>query len=129
MNKIKRLVGIGALALSLVGCGEVKPIYLEGRVIKESGTVVNLVESSGALFGNESVKLGNPNYLLTVETSEGKYIMDISEHYSKTLAALAEAIEVGDKVRFITNDPNDYPGFSKDRIGTIHSHNIEVLGR
>ncbi len=128
MNKIKGLIGAGILSLAaLSGCRPVKPIYLEGKVIKESGTVVNLVESSGALLGNESVKLGNPNYLLTIETSEGKYIIDVKQHWSKSLAALAEAIEVGDRIKFRTN--GFYSHISKDRIANIDSYDIEVLGK
>ncbi len=130
MNKLQKLLGIGALTLALSGCAY-EPKYLEGKVIKESGTIVNIVESSGALFGNESVKFGNPNYILTVETSEGKYIIDVGERYSKPLAALAEAIEVGDKIKFKTNYALALGGelsyFSRDRIGSVPSNEIELI--
>src|SRR3989338_7257306 len=98
------IVFVGTLALSGPGCSnKFIPEYLEGKVTKESGSVVNLMESSGALFGNESVKFGNPSYVLTVETYQGRYVISVDERYSKPLVALAEAIEVGDKIRFKTN--------------------------
>ena len=131
MNRLQEISEIGALVLILNGCASFQPKYLEGKVTKESGTIVNLVESSGAFFGNESVKFGNPNYILTIETSGGKYIVDVSETYSKPLAALAEAIEVGDKVKFKTNyeamigDIRSY--FSSDKIGSVPSDEIEVI--
>ncbi len=130
MNRLPKAFGIGALVLALSGCG-FQPKYLEGKVTKESGTIINLVESSGAFFGNESVKFSDPNYILTIETSDGKYIVNMSETYSKPLAALAEAIEVGDKVKFQTNyeyifgDIRSY--FSSDKIGSIPSNKIEVI--
>jgi len=128
---LSSIVLAGALAFSSAGCSH-HPQYQEGKVIKESGTVVNIVESSGALFGNESVKFGNPNYVLTVETDDGKYVINVRENHRKPLAALAEAIEVGDKIRFKTNYfdrgiDKDY--FSKDRIGTVPSNEIELLGK
>lgn len=129
---LSSIVLAGALAFGGAGCYH-RPQYQEGKVTKESGTVVNIVKSSGALFGNESVKFGNPNYVLTVETDQGKYIINVSESYSKPLAALAEAIEVGDRVRFKTNywanhgQDRDY--FSKDRIGSVPSDDIELLGK
>ncbi len=131
MNKVKGLIGAGILTLtSLSGC---QAKYLEGTVVKESGTVLNLVESPKPfLFGNESVKFGNPNYILTIKTNGGKYIVDLREinsYKNKTLAALAEAIEVGDRVRFRTNDINGISYFSRDRIGTIPTPSLEVLGK
>ncbi|MBS3074618.1 hypothetical protein J4447_04175 [Candidatus Pacearchaeota archaeon] len=124
------IVLTGALALVGVGCSH-HPQYQEGKVTKESGTVVNIVESSGALFGNESVKFGNPNYVLTVETDQGKYTINVEGRYSKPLAALAEAIEVGDRIKFKTNHwgGKDRDYFSRDRIGSVPSDEIELLGK
>src|SRR3989344_6340839 len=61
IKTLSSIVLAGALALVGAGCSH-HPQYQEGKVTKESGTVVNIVESSGALFGNESVKFGNPNF-------------------------------------------------------------------
>ena len=65
------------------------------------------MESSGAIFGNdifgnESIKFWKPIYILTVSTDQGKYVINVIET-SKPLVALAEAIEVGDRVRFLTS--------------------------
>ncbi len=127
---LSRIVLAGALAFGSAGCSD-HPEYQEGKVTKEGGTVVNIVESSGALFGNESVKFGNPNYILTVETDQGKYVINVRENYRKPLAALAEAIEVGDKIKFKTNywDVGYRDYFSKDRIGSVPSDEIELLGK
>jgi hypothetical protein len=136
MNGFKKALGIGALALTLGGCSGFKPEYLEGTVIKESGSVVNIVQSSGALFGNESVKFGQQNYILTVETTSGKYIIDVNEGYNSRipLAALAEAIEVGDKIKFKTNYESGWGSrgrlyFSRDRLGSIWIDDIEILNK
>jgi starvation-inducible outer membrane lipoprotein len=130
MEKLTKTVGIGALILALNGCGDT-PKYQEGRVTNESGTAVDIVESRGALFGNESVRFGRPTYCLTVETSRGTYVMDVFVRplFSKSLVALGEAIKVGDSIRFRTNSRGlirrDY--FSSDRIGCIPSDEIELL--
>ena len=85
--------------LAFSGCGDTKPCYyLEGEVIKESGSVVSVIESSGAVFGNESVKFGNPTYVLRVKTEKGIYTINVEGDSQKPLAALAEAIKAGDKV-------------------------------
>jgi hypothetical protein len=130
---LKRNLVIGALALtSLGGCSE--PRYLEGKVVKESGSAVSLIRSEGALFGNDSVKFGNLNYILTVDTNKGRYIIDVLQD-GKSLAALEEAIEVGDTVKFpldkinslgsvaINSDNN----FGEDRIGSVFSKYISVV--
>ena len=127
---LSSIVLAGALAFGGAGCSH-HPQYQEGKVTKESGTVVNIIESSGALFGNKSVKFGNQNYVLTVETDQGKYVINVGEDYRKPLAALAEAIEVGDRIKFKTSywDVRDRYYFSKDRIGNVPSNEIELLGK
>ena len=133
MNRLEKALGIGALVLTLGGCdsyNSFKPEYLEGTITKESGNVVNIVGSSGALFGNESVKFGDPNYILTVKTTNGEYIINVRETNSKPLAALAEAVKVGSRVRFRTNYDifgESQPYFSSDKIGSIPSDEVEAL--
>jgi len=136
MNKIRKYIQSGALILALSSCALPEKEYLEGRIVKESGTVINIVKSSGSLFGNESVKFENQNYVLTVETEQGKYIINVRDSHSKPISALAEAIEEGDKIKFPIKKPAhsdifnaEYNYFSKDRIGTMHSIEIEVLGK
>ena len=55
---------------------------MEGKVVKEGGTIVNVLPSDGVIFGNESVKFGKPTYILTIETNEGKYVIDVEEGYN-----------------------------------------------
>lgn len=66
------VVGIGALGI--LSYTTLSPVYVEGKVVKEGGTLPSLMKSSGALFGNESVKLGEANYVLTVATNQGNYL-------------------------------------------------------
>ena len=123
---LSSIVLAGALALGGAGCSH-HPEYQEGKVTKESGTV----------FGNEFVKFDNLSYVLTVETDQGKYVIDVSERYSKPLTALAEAIEVGDRISFRTNYEFFY--YDKDyfsvidrigsRIGSVPSDEIKLLGK
>jgi len=91
-----------------------------------------MLESSGAFFGNESVRFGNPSYILTVETEQGKYTISVIE-WGKPLLGLAEAIEVGDRIKFKTSITDFISGsvnyFSKDRIGSLYSDDIELLGK
>lgn len=135
MNKLQKALGIGALALtSLLGCDNPET-YLEGKVIKEGGSVVNIVQSSGALFGNDSVKFGDPTYVLAVETNEGKYIIDVREYsftrtFKHTLVALAEAIKEGSVIKFPKSykcNGKDESYFAKDKIGRLSSDSIEVV--
>ena len=128
MNKLQKALGMGMLALTLNGCSDIPQKYLEGKVTKESGTACNIVESSGALFGNESVKFGEPTYILTVETKQGKYTINVIE-YRKSILALAQAIEVGDSIRFALSGYDVSPCFSEDRVGSNLSMDIVVLGK
>lgn len=105
-----------------------KPRYLEGTVLKESGSVANVVGTtadSPHSPKNESER--NLTYILTVDTSEGKYIISVDEVYSKPLILLEEAISVGSRVRFKTKGGGlaDYY-FSRDHLGRLSSLDIDV---
>jgi len=120
------------LALSaVVALGGCSGKYKEGKVIKEAGSIYqnkSLVESKGALFGNESVKAGEPSYVLQIKTEEGVYTASILYNPSqkKTLEALETVIEEGTKVRFLVEDRSKR--FGNDRVGSVYSDDIEVLG-
>lgn len=114
----------GAPAIS--GCskdyeeGIVKAAYLDGRRIEES---------SGALFGNESVKLGSKAYVLEIQTSDGVYTAVVNDNYKGSLNALIVATRnPGTKIRFMTRCNLDRR-FRKDRIGELSVDEIEVTGR
>jgi len=149
MKSLKSRITKGVLfplALSLAACGDsdrpdyceeesFEPNYIEGEVTKEGGTLGrNLVESRGALFGNESVRIGKQTYVVSVKTDKGNYVIDVvSWSRNRTLPALAEAIEVGTKLRFQENycktigDNTITSFFSEDRIGSIRTERVKLL--
>ena len=126
MNSLQKILAIGSLPLVLAGC-EVKLEYLTGEVLKESGSITQIIPSRGALFGNESVKFGNDNYILTIGTNAGNYVLEVGPFYrgDKSLIALAEMIEQGDSVRVCLNCDRDR--ISNDRVGYVRTNSVEVL--
>lgn len=134
---VKSLTVIGLVGI-LVGCSPKPENFVEGTVLKEYGNVARVVDSTGALFGNDSVKLGNPHYGLLVKTSEGNYTIEVDvtdrsgSSGQKTAYNLAMAIEEGTNIRFPTSFDGDSNtenpiGFTKDRIGFIDPDDIEIL--
>lgn len=112
-------------AIGLSGCSR---DYKTGTVEKEYGTVAKIIESSGALFGNESVKFSDPTYILQIKTAEGTYTASVIPYKNRTIEALATALEEGDRVRFAVNDPMQYGScFGSDRVGRIRADQIEIL--
>lgn len=124
MNRVQMFLGVGALALALNGCGEkekINPVYLEGKVVKEN-------------YKSVSAK---PKYVLTVDTNEGVYTFEVMQPIFstrgsiKTVSALEEAIEVGDKLKFKVGFNSTRTGykslFSKDKIGSVISNDIELM--
>jgi len=119
-----------ALFTSLVfvsGCGE-KTKRIEGEVIKVSGTLPSLVESSGALFGNESVRLANPSLVYMVRVGNDIFTIGIREGQKISRITLVPRICVGTKISFVVReakggnnkefDPNHLAGSnSADDIG------------
>ncbi len=135
-QKLRTIVLVTAIGLA--GCSPKPKDYIEGTVVKEYGNVARIVESSGALFGNESVKLGNPNYGLIVETSRGKYTIDVDvsdksgSSGPKTAYNLAARIEEGTKIRFPTtfdgrSRTNKPIGFTDDKVGYLDPDDIQIL--
>ena len=132
MKLYQKILATGAViaSIGLSGCGENQCSKqtlqtLEGTVKEEFGTTQRIVESSGAIFGNESVKFGGPTYGLVLETDEGEYIINVRDiPRLKPVYALARAIEPGDKVR-ITYDL--FTRIGNDRVGTTDSDTIELI--
>ena len=127
MKLYQKILATGAIiaAVGLTGCGKLQPQTLEGTVKEEFGTAQRIVESSGAIFGNESVKLGDPSYGLVLETDKGEYVISVRDIPNrKPVYALAKAIETGDRVR-ITYD--GYTKIGEDRIGKTDSDTIELI--
>ncbi len=120
------MMGVGALVLALAGGCEQKPRYVYGTVTKEHGTVAQIVNSSGAIFGNESVKFSNPTYALQIQTDRGLYTATIRELSTRPLESLALAIEEGTKVKILTSYLEMPQRFGEDKIGWLYSDEIFV---
>ncbi len=130
---LRNILAGTALLGALTGCSRDQQ-YISGQVTKENGTAVNIVKSSGALFGNESIKFGSPTYILKVQTDSGEYIINVNDscYYPtrKPILALAEAIKVGQsRIEFprrsLFSTGLNY--FSQDKIGDVPSCEIRVL--
>ena len=121
-----------ASATGLAGCDPFKPgNFVEGKVVSEYGNVARIVESSDALFGNESVKLGNPVYGLKIETPQGIYTIEVDVRNTSgssgrhTAYNLAAAIEEGTRVKFpLRYGRRDL--FSADGLGIMDPDDIEI---
>jgi hypothetical protein len=124
--------------------------FLDGKVVKVAGTLPGLVRSTisvsgeGISGGGETVAIGNPTYILHVQTSEGLYVVQVVDgdflrgHLggTQTIWALSTIIKVGTEVIFPTgfhycqydyNDSwKDVNLFSPSRIGMVEANQIEV---
>lgn len=127
MKLYQKILGIGTLIMGLNGCVESKT--LEGTVIEEFGTANRIVESSGALFGNESVKIGDPTYGLILDGNDGEwYTLSILNCENKSVYALAKAIKPGDKVRieykYLSGNSNP---IDVDGIGNVCGRSVKLI--
>lgn len=133
MNRLQKALAVGVLGVSLfTGCIEQeKPEYVIGTVKKELGTVAKVVKSRGAIFGNESVKISDPTYLLQIQTPQGLYtasVINIGSPY-RTLESLALVIEEGSKVKIRKSILDDKYRFAEDKIGYLPSNAIIVISK
>jgi len=130
MDKLQKSLGVGALVLTLAtGCEQKKQEYVTGTVTQERGTVAQVVESSGALFGNESVKISDPTYVLQIQTPQGLYTASVRESWKKPLEALALAIDEGSQVRIEKRYLDNNQRFGEDRVGYLYSNEIIVRSK
>ena len=125
----KTLGTIVLAAISLIGCDgkENKDPFVYGKIVKETGTVARVVESRGALFGNESVKISEPTYVLQIQTDQGLYTASIKEHRKKPRDALALRIEEGTHVKIERVDLESSYRFGEDKIGYLYSNEVIVV--
>ena len=121
-------VTLGALAAGagtfVSGCEETD-VYKDGIVKERYADGVRLEESSGALFGNASVKLGAHHYVLEIETPDKKVYTASVRPYGDCLEALMVAIKRGTEVRFAVRR-HGCDNFREDRIGEIRVDDIRV---
>ena len=126
-------IGIaGAIGLSLSTVRkDNEPLYVEGVVIKEFGTIIDRQEiierSEGASFGNKSVRFGDLTYGIQFRrTDDGKAYTFAVNPLQEKLEALNAAIENGTRIRMRRNAFNCY---LKGTVGKINDSDLEVLGQ
>ncbi len=132
---IQNRIGIGILSayLGITSCSqpEDKTEYKTGTVLKESGTIVDRIisveKSSGALFGNESVKVGEMTYAVQIKTEQGIYNANVISWVSSDLEAIALAIDPGDIVRFRTKYSRGNDVFYSNKIGRLMPKEIDII--
>jgi hypothetical protein len=126
---------IGVLLVCIVGCSKKQPLFETGKITDISGTLPTIMKSAGAMFGNESVKLGDQTLILTVSTPNGHYVIDIENcvYGPQTINNLCVAIKVGDTIKFPISNYRDINGwrreikFSPGKLGKLRSTDIEII--
>lgn len=100
--KKKMLCGLLCIGfLACVACDKTKEIRIEAEVMAISGTLPQLLSSTGALFGNDSVKIGEPSLVLTLKEVGGHIrTLNVYDNRGITKAAVYSRICVGSKVSF-----------------------------
>jgi len=130
------------LMFIFVGCDTTLITYGIGEIIKIDSSAASLVDSSGALFGNESVKFRKPTLVLSVEVTTlvntsgniiknksqlGIYVMQVYGNNNKSVLAMISALKKGDKIKFLVSKilrmDQDYIYFS-DKIGYNYTTQI-----
>ena len=124
MKLYQKILASGAMIAALSGC---TADSLEGTVKEEFGNVTKVVDSSGALFGNDSVKIGNPEYGLVLESQGKIYHIKIENDRHKPIFALAKAIEPGDRVRISNTWAAKNLLVDEDGIGTVRSNWVSII--
>jgi len=109
MGKLEKIVaGLAVVAILGVTIYNLKRDesndYIYGTVIEEAGTIVDrqkaIERSEGALFGNDSVKFGNPTYAIKIKADDEKiYTLAVRESYRGKLEALNLAVNPGTRVK------------------------------
>ena len=113
------------VAIGLSGCApQRQPQTLEGTVLEEFGTAPIIVESSGSIFGDDTVMFGDPTYGLIIESQGKEYTINVRDGSLKPVIALAKAIEPGDIIR-ITYDLNTR--IYDDGVGTTYGYTIQII--
>jgi hypothetical protein len=103
-------------------------IYVYGVVVNEVGSILETQEriqpSSGALFGNESVKFGDLTYILQIEIEDKLYTVSIISPCNSRLEALNLVIDEGTRIRIRRS--SFYWGLAGN-VSEVYVANIEVV--
>ncbi|MBI5066105.1 hypothetical protein HZA97_07755 [Candidatus Woesearchaeota archaeon] len=138
MRTLNKVLSIAALTILFGGCYSRPTNYLQGKVVKELGSVPLLNHDPNSIFRKEPISISEMSYALKVETEQGIYTFSIYEEMiedtriAKPLLALEDQIEVGDIVKFPTNIPNGSGArmcdlFSEDKMGKVPSCFVSVV--
>lgn len=105
------------LCLSFSGRAD-KTKRIEGEVVNISGSLPGLVQSSGALFGNESVRISTPSLIYMIKVGEDIYTLNILEGYKVSRVTLVPRVCVGTKISFVVRDvkASDRKEFDPNRL-------------
>ena len=117
--------------------------FVEGEITRVGGNLVSVVQSlewDGLLsYSNETLRFGEPSYIIHVNTSQGEYSIQVDPTDNggsigpQTIYNLAGTLEQGMRIRFPTelygreNCDGNPMGFSKSRIGMLDPDDIEIL--
>jgi len=115
------------ILLPIVSCGSEEK-RIEGEVVKIYGTLPVLVTSSGALFGNESVRISGTSLVYMVKVGEDILTINVLEGSKIPRESLIPRVCIGTKITFTVKivaptksgkfDPNHHAGSnSADDIG------------
>ena len=107
----KFFVAVSVLVLAVaIACSPYRDTRTSGTVIKISGTLPALLRSSGALFGNESVKLGDQTLVYMVKGDDGGlYTIEVIPDRGKqvSLVSIATRVCIGTKISFPIRERKD----------------------
>lgn len=109
--------------------------WVKGKVTKIAGTLPGLVHSSisGKDVSGETIKLGEPTYILHVQADQDFYVVQIT--YSEgpqNIYNLESVIGVGDEIEFptmehISTSHDPFKRFSDGKIGMVKSNYIKII--
>ena len=130
-------ISVAIFSITVTGCDDSVPQdyygFKTGTVVKIDGTLLRLVPSTGALFGNDTMKIG-ATYILSVQCPDGLYVVQVDniEGGPQTIYTLNSAIKVGTKIKFATKEsPGNLeyitPNFSEGKMGIVDSNSIIIL--
>jgi hypothetical protein len=121
------IVMLLVILLPVINCGS-KEKRIEGEVVKIYGTLPALVTSSGALFGNESVRISDTSLVYMIKVGEDIFTINVLEGSKIARESLIPRICIGTKITFTVKivaptksgefNPNHHAGSnSADDIG------------
>ena len=126
MLPIMRVVLFGLFAVLITGCSPKEETFREEvEIIKISGTLPQILNSTGAIFDNDSVKIGEATLVFTIKEQNGHIrTLEVLDGRFISKVALISRVCVGSKFSMtftvftaspgakdlITSDPRYYVG-------------------